>query len=77
MSRSKLNSNEIITSRITTTFMIYALLSLLAWVYVLPFSKTYLVINDYHRYIELAAIILTSVFAVLTIVNFFLSKNKK
>lgn len=77
MSASKLDSKDIITSRITTSFLIYSLLSVLAWIYVIPFKKPYLVINDYYKYIELTVIILTAVFAAMTVVNYFIARKKR
>ena len=64
MNGSESKNNELITSRITVSFFVFSLLSLLSWVYILPFKKHYLVINDYYKYIELVVIIITCVIAI-------------
>ena len=76
MSNTKLNLKDLITSKITTTFFVFAIMSLLAWVYVLPFINVNLVIFDYYKVIELIVIILTFLLMLFTIVKYILSKNK-
>ena len=74
MSNSKSKNQDIITSRITTTFFAFALLSLCAWLYVLPFKKHNLVINDFYNIIEIIVISFAFLFMLFTVFIYF--KNR-
>lgn len=75
MSNSKTNKQDIITSRITTTFFAFSLLSLFSWLYVLPFKKHNLIINDYYKIIEIIVISISFLFMLFTFVWYWKKKN--
>ncbi len=54
MGTKKVSKNETAVSRVVIMFFSFALLSALTWLYIIPFKKHQLVINNYYRYIEYA-----------------------
>ncbi len=59
MSNKKLNAKELAISRVTVMLFSLILLSVLTYIYIIPFKKHYLQINDYYVYIEYAAMAVT------------------
>ncbi len=76
MSDLKIKDKEIINSRISITFFAFAILSLLSWIYILPFKKHSFVINDYYKYIELFVIIVLFSAVVASILYMYISRRK-
>lgn len=59
MSNKKLNAKELAISRVTVMLFSLILLSVLTYIYIIPFKKHYLQINDYYAYIEYTAMAVT------------------
>ncbi len=75
MSNKKLNAKELAISRVTVMLFSLILLSVLTYIYIIPFKKHYLQINDYYVYIEYAAMAVTfAAFAAAVVIP--LSSNR-
>ena len=59
MSNKKLNAKELAISRVTVMLFSLVLLSVLTYLYIIPFKKHYLQINNYYAYIEYAVMAVT------------------
>lgn len=59
MGNRKPNAKELAISRVTVMLFSLVLLSLLTYLYIIPFKKHYLQINNYYVYIEYAAMAVT------------------
>ena len=59
MSNRKPNVKELAISRVTVMLFSLALLSVLTYLYIIPFKKHYLQINNYYAYIEYAVMSVT------------------
>jgi len=76
MKKNNVRENETIISRVIIMLFAFALLTLATWLYVMPFSKHYLVINNYYKIIEYIVI---GVLFITTVVSYVYSYilNKK
>jgi len=70
----KTKKQETLISRVMIMLLGFALLSVLSWLYIMPFEKTTLQINYYFKLIEYIAMGVTLVLFVLSLV--FVRKNK-
>lgn len=75
MKKQSINANEIAISRTVIMLFMYLALSLFAWLYIQPFSRVYLEINFYYRYIEYAVICILAVLCALSIVFSYIKKG--
>lgn len=75
MKNNKSSANDIAVSRVVIMLFSFAALAILARIYIIPFQKHYLVINNYYRFIEYATMTVTFICSVLGLWR--VSKAKK
>lgn len=76
MKKNKIDYSEVVISRIMIMMFAIAFLCFLAWLYVVPFKKNYLQINDYYKYIEYVTIAVTFILSVCGYVYASVAKRK-
>ena len=76
MSKTKVNNSEIAISRVMIMFFACSVLSFLSWLYIIPFKKHYLQINEYYNIIEYVVIAVTFLLFVASLVYSKMSKNR-
>ncbi len=72
----KTNKNEIIISRVIIMLFAYFLLSVLTMIYIIPFKKHYLLINNHYKIIEYCVIGITFALSVFTVMNSIVNKKR-
>ena len=76
MKNNKSSFNDIVTSRVVIMLFSFAALAILARLYIIPFQKHYLVINNYYRYIEYGTMLLTFAASVISVLRMYKFKKE-
>lgn len=73
---NKNKHSEIVVSKVIAAMFMFFILSVLAALYVMPFKKHYLQINDYYKIIEYISIGITFLLTCFSCINAVLAKKK-
>lgn len=73
--KKEIKNREVVTSRIIIMFFAFSLLTVLSMLYIIPFKKHSLDINNYYVYFEYAVMLITFILAAISVFMGIRNKN--